>query len=193
MTKVLKWLYKDNQTRNSGTCWELWGGHVTADHVFLGARRNLPHFARGSAIRAEGIIDAALFGCTIPPQKPRLPIRGEVVTVSGYPAGCGTLEHRYATVHAHRNSRGDPNYSTPTWVGKIDQPTPPHLPDDTLFDSVYGGMSGGLVSASDGTPLGILVTQNGLADLDGDGWTDDSFDFVALADVWEVFNAPMVA
>jgi len=194
MVNVLKWLYRDNKTRNSGTCWELWGGHITGDHVFLGARRNKPHFAKGQAIRAEGIIDAVLFGCTLPAEKPRLPLIGEEVTVSGYPAGTGHLEHRYAKVHAKRMQRGDPNYSTLTWIGKIDQPMPPHPYNSSLFDSVYGGMSGGLVSAINGEPLGVLVTQNGLADLDGDGWTDDSFDFVSLASIWEVFkDAPLVA
>jgi len=88
----------------------------------------------------------------------------------------------------------DTEYATTGWIGQIDQPRVPFAPDSTLFDAVYGGMSGGLVSARDGTPLGVLVTQNGLADLDGDGVSDDSFDFVALSQIWEAFtNADLVA
>lgn len=196
MTKVVKWLFRDNQTRNSGTCWELWGGHITADHVFKGAKHNVPHFAKGGPRRIAGMIDVCMFGCTLPRVQPRDPIEGEEVTVSGYPAGCGTLEHRYARVHFKRpeNMNPDSEYAVSGWIGMIEQPRPPFPPDSTLFDAVYGGMSGGLVSARDGTPLGVLVTQNGLADLDGDGVSDDSFDFVALSQVWQVFqDADLVA
>jgi len=195
MVKVIKWLYRDNQTRNSGSVNEMWDGHISADHVHVGARHNVPHFAKGPAVRAEGVIDVVLYGCRVPTIKPRLPQLGETLTVSGYPAGSATLEHRHASVHWHRKARdSNSEYSVPTWVGKIDTPHPPYPYDSTHFDAVYGGMSGGLVSAVDGEPLGILVTQNGLADLNNDGITDDSFDFVALADVWEVFNeSPAVA
>jgi len=197
MTKVIKWLYRDNQTRNSGTAWELWDGHITADHVFKGARHSVPHFAAPPVQRIAGFIDACMFGCKLPLQRPRDPIEGEECTVSGYPAGCGTLEHRYAKVlfkrPEHEDARGH-EYATTGWIGQIDQPRVPFAPDSTLFDAVYGGMSGGLVSARDGTPLGVLVTQNGLADLDGDGVSDDSFDFVALSQIWEAFtNADLVA
>lgn len=190
MTKVIKWLYRDNKTRNSGTCWELWGGHISADHVYIGARNTIPHFARGPVQRATGLLDVVLYGCQVPAEPPRDPIEGEQVTVSGYPAGAGTLEHRYGTVHIRRpaDMNEGSDYSIPTWIGKIDQPHIPYPYDSTLFDAVYGGMSGGLVSAKDGTPLGVLVTQNGLADLDSDGISDDSFDFVSLRSVWEVFS-----
>lgn len=190
MTKVVKWLFRDNQTRNSGTCWEIWGGYITADHVFRGAKHNVPHFAEGGPQRIAGLIDACMFGCTLPRVQPRGPIEGEQITVSGYPAGCGTLEHRYARVHFKRPENMDANseYAVSGWIGKIEQPHPPFPFDSTLFDAVYGGMSGGLVSARDGTPLGVLITQNGLADLDGDGHNDDSFDFVALSQIWEVFQ-----
>lgn len=196
MTDVIKWLYRDNQIRNSGTCWTLWDGHITADHVYVGARHSIPHFANGPVERATGLLDVCLFGCTLPKEKPRLPREGEPITVSGYPAGAGTLEHRHATVYMARpeghNTSSD--YAIAGWIGKIDQWYPPFDPDSTLFDAVYGGMSGGLVSATDGTPLGVLVTQNGRTHLDDDNEIDDSFDFVALADVWEVFNdASLVA
>jgi len=194
LTKVRKWLYKDNTTRNSGTVWELWGGYVTADHVHVGARHTIPHFADGPINRIAGHIDACLYGCTLPSKRPRDPMEGEQVTVSGYPAGTGHLEHRYASVYLKRPDGPNAGYNVSGWIGKIDQWHPPHKADSTLFDAVYGGMSGGLVSATDGTPLGILITQNGLADLDNDGFNDDSFDFISLAQVWEELqDAPMVA
>lgn len=194
MTNVLKWLYRDERIRNSGTCWELWGGHITADHVFIGTDGAMPEYANGPVMRAEGIIDVCMFGCELPDQRPRDPYEGEQITVSGFPAGAGTLEHRYATVYIKRPAHHvTGNYSEPSWIGKIDQWSPPHRHDSTLFDAVYGGMSGGLVSATDGEPLGVLITQNGRTHLDGDGLIDDSFDFVALSTVWDVFNdAPMV-
>ena len=188
MIDVRKWLYKDNRTRTSGTVWPLWGGHITADHVYLAARSNIPHFASGPVQRAAGLLDVCMFGVTLPRTAPREPIEGETVTVSGFPAGCGTLEHRYAKVYLKRSTAGSETYAIPAWIGKIDKWHPPYLPEATEFDAVYGGMSGGLVSCENGEPLGVLITQNGLADLDGDGFSDDSFDFVSLRQVWEVFN-----
>lgn len=196
MTNVVKWLYADERIRNSGTCWELWGGHITADHVYVGANRSIPHFAKGPVMRTGGLLDVCMFGCTLPDEQPRKPIEGEAVTVSGFPAGAGTLEHRYAEVYMARpeGHSGSTDYAIPGWIGKIDQPRVPFPFDSTLFDAVYGGMSGGLVSATDGEPLGVLITQNGRAHLDRDEYIDDSFDFVPLYKVWEVMkDAPLVA
>lgn len=179
--KVMKWLHVDNRIRNSGTCWTLWGGYVTADHVFLGADKNLPDFAQPPVMRGPNGLDICFFGCTLPPTRPREPVAGEEITVSGYPAGAGTLEHRYATVYMKRPTGT-------SWIGKIDQWHPPYPRGSTLFDAVYGGMSGGLVSATDGTPLGVLITQNGRAHLDRDDLVDDSFDFISLAQAWEALN-----
>ncbi len=178
-----------NTSANHGTFWPIWGGWITADHVHTGAAHLAPPFAGGDIMRSPDIIDVCMYG-TKKPLRPRDIQPGERLEVFGFPGGSEFLSVRFGKVHAKRTSGGSPGYSQPTWIGHIDDRPAPYGPDQeigSMYEPVVGGMSGGLVQAPDGEALGVLVTQNGLADLDGDGDSDNSFDFVALADVYDVF------
>ena len=56
-------------------------------------------------------------------------------------------------------------------------------------EAVVGGMSGGIVTDTELNPVGILVTQNSPADLNGDGALENSVDIVGLADAYQVLLA----
>ena len=61
------------------------------------------------------------------------------------------------------------------WIAHIEQPDEP----------VVTGMSGGVVIDIDSkAPLGIIITRNSPTDLNRDDDPDESFDFIALSNVW---------
>lgn len=170
-----------------GTFWELWGGHVTADHVHVSGGYKIPDFCQEPVLRWAGFLDVCMYGVTVPEERPRDPIDGEEVYVFGYPGGSTSLSARVGKLYLKRTEQSM-NYTGPSYIVVINNKTDGVPADPSLHFPVIGGMSGGLCQAKDGTPLGVLVTQNGAADLDNDGVVDHSLDFYALSDVWDAYN-----
>lgn len=170
-----------------GTYWQVWDGWITADHVYRQVRANPPAFAVSPVIRAPGVVDAAYFGESVPDQKPRSPREGERVYIVGFPGGSDRPSLRYGRVHVKRQTPGNPDYSNADTIILIEAQA---IRAETAgFEPVTGGMSGGLVMSETYEPLCVLVSQNGMTDLTGDGRPDASADCVPLADIWEVFHA----
>lgn len=177
----------------SGTFWRLWGGWVSAHHVHTAQFREKPPFINAAPTTAGNLIDALAYGCRFPIERPRDPVDGEKITVFGYPAGCDKLMHRIGSVYFKRKESGSPGYNTPTWIVKIDEqpmfsPVPGYFDPGAMYEPVVVGMSGGLIQAANGDPLGILVTRGGVMDSDRDGQLEQTCDFVALSDFWDVFS-----
>lgn len=173
-----------------GTYWQLWGGWVTADHVHIANLAAVPDYIHGAPCRADGVIDAVVYGGHLPSRPPRTPLDGERVYVMGYPGGSDQPSLRSGRILIQRSQSGSDAYSQPTWILVIDNP-PQTTRMKYLFantEPVIGGMSGGIVVAKNLEPLGVLNTQNARADLNGDRVLDDSADFTALDDLWRVFK-----
>ncbi len=173
-----------------GSYWAVWDGWITADHVHTANMGETPYYASGKICRAYGEIDAVLYGGILPTQKPRPAMDGERVYILGYPGGSDTPSLRTGRVLFQRTNSGSDIYTHPAWILVIDNP-PKRNRFAQLFahtEPVIGGMSGGLVVSRNMTALGVLVTQNGRTDLNNDGILDDSADFSALSDIWQIFN-----
>jgi len=156
--------------------WPLWTQQYRDDEIII----------------RPGNLDAALFGVVLPSTPPPAITRGGAGFVRGYPAGTSVSEHyeiRGGTFYMDRpeDMRGG---DAASWIFQ--------QADGTIL--VMPGMSGGVCTAlvkpgtagserttrGDEIAVGILVTQNSRADLDGDGDQDHSCDVVELADVWDV-------
>jgi len=165
-----------------GTYWKYCGGWFTADHVHEAMNLDTPKFIKPAVVRAPGIIDAVWYGkkwtCPVP-ENPKV---GMVVYVLGYPGGSEEPTLRQGKVHFHRTESGSPGYQTGTWVVVFE----PREDAGISGEAVAVGMSGGIVTDSDLNPVGILVTQNSPADINGDGALDQSVDIVALADAYRI-------
>lgn len=155
-----------------GSFFRLWDGWVTAGHVYQEMNRNVPAFATGDRIIQPGFLDAALFGVQLPAQRPPVPVEGQKLLAIGYPAGSTEPSEREAVVYIRRSSE--------SFIARILSPREP----------VVVGMSGGIVVDSQtAEPVGIIVVRNSPADLDRDGIKDESFDFVALSDLYDAVSA----
>lgn len=186
-----RYFYEGTVGQAPGTYWTLWGGHISADHVYTEQNQTVPPFAQGNVLAGGHTVDACLIGCdAIPSQRPREPERNERIFVYGYPGGSNEISPRIAEVYIKRQTPAN-SYETPTWVAKIAE-----WPDDVTKDSDEGiyyepvrvGMSGGLIMSEAGEALGILVGDSGPWHEDADGDLDQVLDFVALADVWDVLG-----
>ena len=154
------------------TFFPLWGGWASAGYCLTETGGALPPFAKGDVVNWPDGLDAALIGCALPGSAPTAPTVGRRVRASGYPAGSKHEEVRHGAVYLERQPG--------QWIVQMDDADEP----------VVTGMSGGpVVDAESGEVLGILVTRNSPADLDRDGDADESFDFIALRDVWEAVRA----
>jgi len=188
---IKKHFHASKRVEASGTYWQWAGGWVTAMHVLKEQERKLPPFVSGEIMAGTGVIDAALIGCNLSSMaRPREPKRGERLYTWGYPHASGHLSERVMRVHYKRDVSGSDGYVTPTWIAKMENP--PLILSHDAYEHIYyqpvgGGMSGSPVVSEYGEPLGILVTTNSTADLNSDGIDDASCDFVALADVYDVF------
>ena len=170
---VRRHFYNEPGFQTYASFFPLWGGWATAGHCLTEACGHLPPFADGEAVSWPDGLDAALIGCTPPRKGPSAPQRGQRMVAHGFPAGSRHAETRNGTVY-HERSPGQ-------WIVQMDDPDEP----------VVTGMSGGPVIV-DGVPIGILITRNSPADLDADGDADESYDFIALSDVWRaVVGKPM--
>lgn len=164
------------------TYWRLWGGWASADHCYQGRDRKAPPWASpGRTAQRDGSLDAVLFDVTFPARQPRRMREGEPVWIVSYPGGSGALTLREGVGYIRRQS-GEHGYEVGNRIVII--PGLSQWVDDVRYDPVIGGMSGGLVVSKQLDPLAILVTQNGQAELTGDGVNDNSADVVELHDVW---------
>ena len=155
-----------------GSFFRLWSGWATAGHVYKEMSRIAPPFASGDRIVEPGFLDAALFGVTLPPSRPPEPQIGQKLLAIGYPAGSSEPSERQAEVYYRRSSE--------SFIAKITSPKEP----------VVVGMSGGVVlDIETAEPVGIIIVRNSPADLDKDGVKDESFDFVALSDLYDAIQA----
>ena len=175
------------------TWFSWWGGWISAGHCWDQLNGKRPEFAHGEVIHAPGGLDAVLVGCRIPDERPAEPVRRDPITVHGYIGGSDDLTMRLANAYYKRQQPGQGVYTGLTWIADIED-YPNQYADGTeagpYYCPVAGGMSGGPVIDVNGTPIGILITQNGMADLDSDGDNDHSFDFVSLADIWDALQSP---
>ena len=168
-----------------GTYWKHCGGWFTAEHVHTAMDLNAPKFVKGKVVRAPGIIDAVWYGKKWACGAPANPVIGESVYLLGYPGGSDKPTLRQGTVHFHREESGSNGYQIGTWIIVFEARGDAGI----IGEAVVGGMSGGIVTDSALNPVGILVTQNSPADLDGDGELEHSVDIVGLGDAYQVLIA----
>ena len=170
---LTRYFMNDGAIQTYGSFFRLWDGWVSAGHVFTEMNRKAPPFATGSQIIAPAFLDVALFGITPPTSRPKEPVIGQKVLAMGYPAGSSTPEVREGVIYHRRSSEN--------FITRITSPREP----------VVVGMSGGIViDVETNEPVGIIVVRNSPADLDQDGIKDESFDFVALSDVYDAITPP---
>lgn len=168
-----------------GTYWKYCGGWFTADHVHEAMGLDAPRFVSAQVVRAPGIVDAAWYGKKWTCGMPASPILGSSVYVLGYPGGSDKPTLRQGKVHFQREESGSEGYQMGTWIIVFE----PRDDAGISGEAVVLGMSGGIVTDTELNPVGILVTQNSPADLDGDGALDQSVDIVALSDAYQVLIA----
>ncbi len=146
-----------------------WDGWITAGHCLTDAQDLIPPFTKGEIISWPDGLDAALIGTRLPKSAPPAPKIGQRILAYGYPAGSRHLEIRKGHIYIERGM------GSGQWIAHIEQPDEP----------VVTGMSGGAVLDADSkTPLGIIITRNSPTDLNRDDDPDESFDFIALSNVW---------
>lgn len=165
-----------------GTYWKHCGGWFTADHVHEAMELNAPTFISGRVVRAPGLIDAVWYGKKWSCNAPISPEIGMPVYVLGYPGGSDKPSLREGTVHFHREESGSDGYQTGTWIVVFE----PREDAGLSGEAVVVGMSGGIVTDHAYNPIGILVTQNSPADLNGDGEFEQSVDIVSLTDAYRI-------
>ena len=165
-----------------GTYWKYCGGWFTADHVHEAMDLNTPKYIKPAVVRAPGVIDAAWYGKKWTCEPPLSPEIGMAVYVLGYPGGSDEPTLRQGTVHFHRMESGSEGYQTGTWIVVFE----PREDAGISGEAVVTGMSGGIVTDADLNPVGILVTQNSPADINGDGGLDQSVDIVGLDDAYRI-------
>lgn len=171
-TNVQRHFFNQRGFQTYGSFFPLWGGHITAAHVFDASGELLPPFANGRVENWVGGLDAALIGCQVPHQCPPAPRPNEDAYCIGFPAGSSHPAKRHAKIYITRPGTDH------VWIARITTPDEP----------VVTGMSGGVVVNGDGHPIGILITRNSPADLNNDRDPDESFDFVSLAGVWHAIQ-----
>lgn len=176
-TELRRYFHDDLGVQIYGSFFRVWEGWATAASVLDGMKQTPPPFAGGAPTpRIEGL-DAALIGARLPETAPAPPRLGQQVVAMGFPAGSATATHRTGEVVARRADGK-------VWLARIVAPDEP----------VVEGMAGGVVfDPGQGLPLGILVNPQARIDLDQDGVPDQSFEFIALSDVFEALKPVMAA
>jgi len=134
------------------------------------------------AVTRQTKLDAAWYGKKWTCGAPETLKLGMSVYLLGYPGGSDQPTLRQGRVHFHRTESGSLGYQMGTWIVVFDSRGEAGLSGE----AVVGGMSGAIVTDQDLNPVGILVTQNSPADLDGDGALDQSVDIVSLTDAYRV-------
>lgn len=176
-SEVKRYFYESQRGQTYGTFFRLWGGWATAAHVIEEMDGAVPPFAAGGLQIRPDQYDAAVIGGQLPAAPPPEPTKGLAVTAIGYPAGALVASHRHSRVYLKR-----PGAGPQVWIAEVLSPEEP----------VVVGMSGGMVFETEtGRIIGILVHRNSPADIDRDGDLDQTFDFVALSDVYRALaSAP---
>ena len=114
---VRRYFHTDSAGQAPGTYWNLWGGHVSANHVYEGQSHTIPPFTSGNVMAGTGLIDAVLVGCDLSGEpRPRAPQDDEQVFLYGYPGGSGVLSARVGIARFKRSASGDAKYTIPTWT-----------------------------------------------------------------------------
>jgi len=173
ITTPRRHFYNEPRFQTFATFFPLWGGWATAGHCLTETNGLCPPFAKGKCRTWPDGLDAAIIGGRLPQTCPPKPVPGQRVIAQGYPAGSRHLETRNGVIYFER--------APGQWITQLDDPDEP----------VVTGMSGGpVIDALTGEPIGILITRNSPADLDADSDPDESYDFIALADVWHALKNP---
>jgi len=161
-----------------GTYWNYCGVWITADHVHRETLGGVPENVVGDAVKQESFIDATFYGNDWTCENPEDFIEGQDVWMAGYSGGNEELAVRRGQVYLKRSSSGSDGYENPTWIIIF----PKNGVNSILNEPVAGGMSGGIVvDAETNLPLGIIVTQNSEAEIQGFGSVHSS-DVVSLKD-----------
>lgn len=189
---VRSYYQQGNGSQAYGSFWAWAGGWVSAYHVYKQQKFEIPNFANGPVQVGHPKLDVVLYGCDLNcVVRPRAPVEGERIYLYGAPQSTGQISKRLARVFYHRkrvDNSGEDDFSTPTWIGQIDQ-MPSHINGEgdahIPYAQVSAGMSGGLVVSEYGEPLGILVMQTSPMDDNRDGINEQYFDFVSLRDVYD--------
>lgn len=168
-----------------GTYWKYCGGWFTADHVHEAMNLQPPEFVSARVVRAPGLIDAVWYGKKWSCGAPKPPKVGLPVYLLGYPGGSDKPSLRQGMVHFHRAESGSDGYQTGTWIVVFE----PREDAGIFGEAVTIGMSGSIVTDLELNPVGILVTQNSPADLNGDGTLEQSVDIVGLDDAYRILIA----
>lgn len=168
------------------TYFPLWDGWATAGHCHdeaVKAKNHPPFIKSAEALVAPLIIDAALYGVTLPANAPSAIAEEASIETIGFPAGSDSLAYRKGRAFIKRADGGEA-YEYGGMVVLFEAGPRPTFEREP----VVGGQSGSPGLNSRGEPVCIVVNQNGLTDLTGDGIYDNSMDCVTLRDVWEVFQ-----
>jgi len=168
-----------------GTYWKYCGGWFTADHVHEAMNLQPPNFVSARAVRAPGLIDVVWYGKKWSCDAPNAPEIGMPVYLLGYPGGSDKPSLRQGKVHFHRTEGGSEGYQNRTWIVVFE----PREDAGIFGEAVTIGMSGSIVTDTELNPIGLLVTQNSPADMDGDGLLEQSVDIVSLDDAYRILIA----
>ena len=164
---------------------------ITADHCHRQMMGQPPPYVMSRVVtRMDGVIDAVIYGSGIADKRPRKMVTGESVYILGYPAGSDSPSLRRGKVYIERTRSVSDQYSQPTTIILIEGLST--MVEESTYEPVTGGMSGGVVVSSDYEALAILVTQNGQLDLTGDGIPDNSADVVPLRNAWEMEGSEII-
>ena len=178
------------------TYWQPWPDEVpsawaSADHCHREMRYKAPPYIYSKIVTREaGVMDGVLYGSGRSAVQPRAMIEGEDVYILGYPGGSSEPSLRRGRVYLERSTPASDHYSHPATIVLIE--TPGQLLYESTYEPVIGGMSGGIVTSTRYEPLAVLVTQNGMTDLTGDGIPDASSDVVPLRDIWELTGSEIM-
>lgn len=191
---IRRHFYDEATFETYGSFFAHWGGWITAGHVTDAADDLVPPFASAPLtawpiVTSDGLLDtqfpdpidlenvnkldASLFGCTLPSQKPAQLLENQRVTIHGFPAGSSFMSTREGAVYLRGSTERK-------WIIEITSPSEP----------VTSGMSGGAVlDAATGEPVAIIVERNGKADIDGDTIPmEHSLRVISLHDVWQAIT-----
>jgi len=171
--------FEDADGQFSYSSWfRMWGGWVGAGHSDEGLKAAKPNFVTAKTeILRPGNMDFVGYGITLPKEPPKQLVEGERFDLVGFPAGSKHPARRTGKVYIERPEETR-NGDGPSWIIDHDRHQEPSL----------GGMSGGAgAGPNDDEPRAVIITQNGKADVNFDGYQTHSSDVVSLRDIWDYF------